>query len=102
AGIPVVPTTFVAPGEPLPEVRGEVVVKPSVSAGARDTGRFSEHTHHLARELVARIQAGGRTAMVQPYLPAVDTRGETAVVCIDGEPLHTLHKHAVLRADEVA
>jgi hypothetical protein len=102
AGVPVVPTTFVAPGEPVPELRGEVVVKPSVSAGARDTGRFSERTHQLARELVARIQAGGRTAMVQPYLPAVDSRGETAVVCIDGEPLHTLHKHAVLRADEVA
>ncbi|MGB2711454.1 MAG: hypothetical protein WBC33_08040, partial [Conexibacter sp.] len=37
---PAVPTTAVAPGEPLPALAGEVVVKPSLSAGARDTGRF--------------------------------------------------------------
>ena len=40
--------------------------------------------------------------MVQPYQPAVDTVGETAVLCIDGEPGHALRKRAVLRPDEVA
>lgn len=102
AGLAVVPTIYVAPGEPLPALDGEVVVKPTVSAGANDTGRFGERTHHLAAELLARIHASGRTAMVQPYVASVDTRGETAVVCLDGRPSHVLRKRAVLRPDEVA
>jgi len=40
--------------------------------------------------------------MVQPFLPAVDERGETAVVFVDGEVSHVLRKRAVLRPDEVA
>jgi hypothetical protein len=40
--------------------------------------------------------------MVQPYLASVDTVGETAVVCLDGQPSHVLRKRAVLRPDEVA
>lgn len=102
AGVPVVPTTYVAPGDPLPELRGEIVVKPTVSAGAKDTGRFGPATHGLARQLVTRINASARTAMVQPYQGAVDTAGETAVVVIDGTVSHVLHKRAVLRPDEVA
>ncbi len=102
AGVPVVETYFVAPGDPLPELDGEVVVKPSVSAGGRDSGRFGPSAHGLGRELIEAIQASGRTAMVQPYHPTVDTVGETAVLCIDGEPAHVLRKRAVLRPDEVA
>lgn len=78
--VPTVPTTFVAPGDPLPALDGEVVVKPNVSAGARDTGRFGERTHDAARALIERIHGSGRVALVQPYLPAVDARGETALV----------------------
>ena len=102
AGIAVVPTTYVAPGEPRPALEGEVVVKPSVSAGAKDSGRFGPAAHDQARALIERIHRAGRTAMVQPYLASVDTRGETAVVCLDGTPSHALHKGAVLRPDEVA
>ncbi|HEU4701686.1 MAG TPA: hypothetical protein VFS37_04320 [Conexibacter sp.] len=43
--VPTMPTAFLAPGDPLPQLTGEVVVKPAVSAGARDTGRFGERTH---------------------------------------------------------
>jgi hypothetical protein len=102
AGIRVVDTRYVDPGQPVPELAGEVVVKPSISAGGRDTGRFGPSTHELARELVEAIQASGRVAMIQPYQPSVDGVGETAVLCIDGEPVHTLRKGQVLRPDEVA
>ncbi len=101
-GIPVVPTAYLSPGDPSPPLRGDVVVKPTLSAGARDTGRFGPATHDLARQLVTRIHASGRTAMVQPYQAAVDVSGETAVVVINGEVSHVLHKRAVLRPDEVA
>jgi glutathione synthase/RimK-type ligase-like ATP-grasp enzyme len=101
-GTAVVPTTYVGPNDPIPELDGEVVVKPNVSAGGRDTGRFGPATHAVARRLIASIQAGGRTAMVQPYQAAVDEVGETAVLVIDGDPVHALHKRAVLRPDEIA
>jgi hypothetical protein len=102
AGVPVVPTTFVAPTDPAPELEGEVVVKPSVSAGSRDTGRFGPAAHGQALELVERIGRSGRAAMVQPYLEGVDSTGETALVFIAGELSHVLRKRPVLRPDEVA
>ena len=102
AGIPSVPTRFVAPGEPAPPLVGEVVVKPSVSAGGRHTGRFGPGAHDAARALVAEIAASGRTAMVQPYLANVERSGETAIVVIDGEVSHVLRKGAILAPDEVA
>jgi hypothetical protein len=102
AGLPVVPTAFVFPGDGLPPLDGEIVVKPAVSAGGRDTGRFAPAAHDAARALLVDITEGGRVAMVQPYLPAVDERGETALVFIAGEPSHVLRKLAVLAPDEVA
>ncbi len=102
AGIPAVETTFIAPGEPIPPLDGEVVVKPSISAGGRDTGRFGRRPGQAAEELVRRIHASGRVAMVQPYQASVDVQGETAVAFIAGEPSHALRKRAVLRPDEVA
>jgi glutathione synthase/RimK-type ligase-like ATP-grasp enzyme len=102
AGLPVVPTTFVAPGEPAPALGGEVVVKPTVSAGSRLTGRFSPQAHDEARVLLAAIAAVGKTAMVQPFLAAVDRTGETDIVLIDGVPSHAMRKGPVLRPDEVA
>jgi Prokaryotic glutathione synthetase, ATP-grasp domain len=102
AGIDVVETRYLAPDRPLPPLDGEVVIKPNVSAGGRDTGRFGPRAHDLALSLIAEIHASGRTAMLQPYQPAVDAVGETAVLCIDGEPVHSLRKRAVLRPDEVA
>ena len=100
--VPTIPTAFVAPGDPPPALAGEVVVKPNVSAGARDTGRFGERVHHDALALIERIRASDRVALVQPYLPAVDTRGETALVFFGGTLSHVLRKRAVLRPDEVA
>jgi len=102
AGFPVVPTTFVEPGDPVPELEGEVVVKPNVSAGAIDAGRFSPAKHDEAREHIRAIQASGRAALVQPYQRSVEVAGETAVVCLDGKVSHPLHKRAILAPDQVA
>jgi hypothetical protein len=97
-----VPTRFVAPGDSLPGLEGEVVVKPNISAGARDTGRFGPAAHGAAHALISSIQASGRVALIQPYMAAVDERGETALVFFGGELSHVLHKRAVLDRDEVA
>jgi hypothetical protein len=101
-GFAVVETRYLEPGEPPPKLEGEIVVKPNVSAGGRDTGRFGPEVHATALELIGVIHASGRTVMVQPYEPSVDTIGETAILCIDGQPVHALRKRAVLSADEIA
>ena len=99
AGIEVAPTLYVEFGDAIPDLDGEVVVKPTISAGARDTGRFGPGAHDQARRLLRRLVTEGRTAMVQPYLSAVDTRGETALVFVAGARCHALRKRAVLRPD---
>lgn len=96
-GLPVVPTTVVEPGDALPEFSGEAVVKPTVSAGSRDTARFQPSEHRAAARLLAAIHASGRAALVQPYVGSVDTRGETALVYFDGAFSHALGKRALLR-----
>ncbi len=101
-GLAVVETIYVEPGDPLPTLDGEVVIKPTISAGARDTGRFSAERSGDALALVGAIQAQGKTAMVQPFQASVDDRGETACVFYRGEFSHSLRKRAVLSPDEVA
>lgn len=97
AGLPVVETTFLAPGErdhrPLTR---EVVVKPTVSAGARDTARFVPGQEAAAAEHVAAIHATRGTAMVQPYLDRVDEAGETALLHIGGAYSHAIRKGPLL------
>jgi hypothetical protein len=93
---------FVGPHDELPDLEGEVVVKPNISTAARDTGRCTTATHAAAGELIARLRASGRVAQVQQYLGSVDQRGETSLVFFGGKLSHVLRKHAVLRPDEVA
>ena len=101
-GVPTAPTSFLEPGDELPAFDGEIVVKPNVSAGARDTGRFQPDAVGEAADLVRRIHASGRVALVQPYLPAVDAEGETAVIFFGGSVSHVLAKRPVLRTAGVA
>ncbi|MFD5512779.1 hypothetical protein ACFWIB_34185 [Streptomyces sp. NPDC127051] len=95
-GVPVVPTRFIAPGEAvvLPG-EGQFVVKPTVSAGARDTGRYAQHHHEAAAGHVAALRAAGSTAMVQPYLARID-EGERALVFLGGAFSHAMRKGPVL------
>ncbi len=95
AGIPVVPTLWVAPGENVAIPDDPFVVKPSVSAGARDTAAY-DGGDRSANAHVARLHAAGKTVMVQPYVGAVDSHGETAVLVFDGVVSHGAHKSAVL------
>jgi glutathione synthase/RimK-type ligase-like ATP-grasp enzyme len=103
AGLPVVPTQLVPPGaEPeLPE-SGEFVLKPSVGAGSRGVGRFDADrpgAFRQAREHAARLHASGRTVLLQPYLNAVDTAGETALIFFDGVFSHAIRKGPMLQPD---
>ncbi|MEV6954414.1 hypothetical protein [Streptomyces sp. NPDC051183] len=95
-GVPTVPTRFIAPGEDvrLPE-RGEIVVKPSVSAGARNSARYTEEQRDAAEAHVRLLQGSGETAMVQPYMERI-VDGERALVFLGGEFSHAMRKGPVL------
>ena len=98
AGVPVIPTQWnVTPGDDLGPYT-EWVVKPSISAGSRDTARWTSpgdvHAHS------AELQAAGRTAMVQPYIASVDDEGETAILSIGGQFSHAICKAALLLPGE--
>lgn len=106
-GVPVVPTRFVEPdAEPLPALESalaafpdaaELVVKPTVSAGSADTQRYRRDEALTAANHVGRLLAAGRAAMLQPYLDAVDSRGETALLYFDGTFSHAIRKAALLQ-----
>lgn len=98
AGLPVVPTVW-DPTEAaeLPDA-GEWVVKPSVSAGSRDTARWTDPADVLAH--AAGLRGAGRTAMVQPYLASVEDAGETATLFLGGEFSHAVRKGPLLGRGE--
>jgi glutathione synthase/RimK-type ligase-like ATP-grasp enzyme len=92
AGVPVVPTEFVHPGESFSPPRGPFVVKPAISAGGRRSARF-DGGDASAAELVAEITGAGDTAMVQPLIEGV---AESSLVFLDGEFSHALSRSAAL------
>ena len=97
-GLPIVPTRFAGPGEAhdIPLEWIEIVVKPSISVGSRDTARYRRDDPQAARH-IARLQAAGRTAMVQPYLDGVERSGETSLVYLDGNFSHAIRKGPLLQ-----
>ncbi|MYW44146.1 hypothetical protein [Streptomyces sp. SID161] len=109
AGVPTVPARYAAPGEPadLPDGH-EFVIKPTSGAGARFAARYTPAEHEGALRHLARMHAEGFTAMVQPYMPGIDVRGERALQFFGGRLLHASRKGAVLKpgtpydADKVA
>jgi glutathione synthase/RimK-type ligase-like ATP-grasp enzyme len=97
AGVPVVPTRYIAPGEApgLPDDH-EYVVKPTSGAGARFAARYTPGEHEVAVRQLARMHEEGFTAMVQQYLKRIDVSGERAVQFFGGRLLHAGRKGAVL------
>lgn len=109
AGVPAVPTRYLAPGDPADLPAGhEYVIKPTSGAGARYAARYTPDQHETAVRHLAHLHEEGLTAMVQPYVKAIDTGGERALQFFGGRLLHASRKRAVLApgtafdADKVA
>jgi hypothetical protein len=104
AGVPTVPTSWVAPGQVLGLPLGEVVVKPSVGAGSMGAGRFDTRRPGVvesARRHAQALHDAGRVVLVQPYLADVDEHGETALIYVDGVFSHAIGKGPMLPGDTV-
>jgi O-ureido-D-serine cyclo-ligase len=104
-GLPIVASGFCEPGADaaafLAAFLGrhpacELVVKPAVGAGARDTQR---HRREQGAQILAHMQRllqARRSVLLQPYLASVDCEGETALIYIDGAFSHAIRKGALL------
>jgi hypothetical protein len=106
-GVPIVRTLWLDPDRHLTSqaihtrlpAHGDYVIKPTVSAGARDTARYQENTAQARGEAILHAREllrSGRHVMVQPYLNQVDVAGETALIFVDGTFSHAVRKSAML------
>jgi len=90
AGVPVVPTTFVEPGDVLRPPAVPFVVKPSVGASSRGV-----RVHRRADEAaahVAQLHADGAAALVQPLVRSA-AAGEYPLVHLGGAFSHAAVRH---------
>lgn len=100
SGVAVVPTAYHAEHDAVRRdlaARGDarVVLKPAVSAGARDTGLFRADDP-AALALAAQVLATGNTVMVQPEVPELSEGREKALYLVDGVLTHAIAKGALL------
>ena len=108
AGIAVVPSFFVEPGDDPSEAlarfrrdaRGEFVVKPSIGAGSRDAQRYPADESAGAIQHMRRLLDANRSVLLQPYLGRIDDYGETALIFLDGAFSHAIRKGPLLRRGE--
>ena len=96
----VVETVFCDVGDEPHFVEGDFVVKPAVGAGSGGAARYRAHERGAAARHVEALHRDGRDALTQPYVASVDTRGERAVVVIDGAITHAMTKAAMLNVEE--
>jgi O-ureido-D-serine cyclo-ligase len=105
AAVPVVPSAFIEPGQNAEHAlsaflashdSAELVVKPSVGAGSRDTQRHVRTQVAPAVSHAQRLLDGGRSVLLQPYLESVDTAGETSLMFFAGRFSHAIRKGPLL------
>ncbi|GAB2619927.1 ATP-grasp domain-containing protein [Pseudactinotalea suaedae] len=106
-GLDVVETTWLEPERNFDKralhnrfpAREDFVIKPAVSAGSKDTGRYTAtdaDSRRYAIEHAERLLSEGRSVMVQRYIPEVDSVGESALIFLHGTFSHAVHKDAML------
>lgn len=95
-GVPVVPTIWLEAGTPVdvPALLAEhgwqgAVMKPAVSAGARDTIRVTDPRDG---QVHADLLLADRDAMVQPYLRHVEDEGELSLLYVERQLTHAVRK----------
>ncbi|ACZ30113.1 conserved hypothetical protein [Xylanimonas cellulosilytica DSM 15894] len=107
ASVPVIPTVWLDPSRHFSKravhtrmpAFGDFVVKPVVSAGAKDTGRYipiSAQSRAMAITHTMELLDSKRWVMIQPYVTSVDSAGETCLTYVDGEFQHAARKNALL------
>lgn len=111
-GLPTIPTIWLEPEQKLSKhqihtrfpASGEFIVKPAVSSGVRDIGRYttvSTQQRQAAITQVRNLLDEGRAVMLQRYVEEIDTHGEISLVFFNGLVSHAVEKRAVLHPASV-
>jgi glutathione synthase/RimK-type ligase-like ATP-grasp enzyme len=94
-GAPTIPTIWADRAEPSTIARAfetfeaaELVVKPQLGAGSRDTIRLKRNAWHAGDLALAPADA----VMIQPFLPGIETSGERSLFYFNGRPAHAVRK----------
>lgn len=105
-GLPVVETLWLEPERKFDKralhnrfpARQDYVIKPAISAGSMDTGRYGVTADDRRSSLdhAVRLLDDDRSVMVQRYVPEVDEHGEIALVFFHGTFSHAARKGAML------
>ena len=106
-GIPIVPTDFIVPGDdPVALITeslalypdaADFVIKPTIGAGSRGARRHPRAAADAMRDHARQLLDAGKSVLMQPYLPSVDSAGETALLYFDGVYSHAIRKGALLK-----
>lgn len=99
AGVPIVRTVFVSPGQAWQVPAEDYVVKPAVGSGGWWAARYAASAVEAAARHVQVLHAAEQTVLVQPYQQGVDEAGETAMVFFGGKFSHAVHKSPILDPD---
>ncbi|MDX2235267.1 MAG: hypothetical protein NW200_12285 [Hyphomonadaceae bacterium] len=94
-GAPTIPTLWAANAAPELVARAfetfeaaEIVIKPQLGAGSRQTIRLKRNAWTTADLIGAPTAA----VMIQPFLPGIQTTGETSLFYFGGAPAHVIQK----------
>ncbi len=106
AGVPIVPTAFISKSQHAelsailaPHDWQDIVIKPAISASSFDTKRFTRAQLPDAQAFLDYLLVN-RDALVQQYMPTVETSGERALICIAGEFTHAIRKNPRFSRDD--
>lgn len=99
-GVPILPTEWLVDGNHWAPPAHEIVVKPSISGGGRQTARYRPHEGAEAVAHIRRLLGSGQTVMVQPYMASVDFEGEGKLVFVEGELSHAVRVGPLLDAGD--
>lgn len=111
-GLPTIKTTWVAADKNYNKHQvhsrfpafGDFVLKPTVSSGVRDIGRYSTDSIEARQAAIAQameLLGDGRDIMIQRYEEAVDIHGEMSMVFFNGMLSHVVKKDALLNPAQV-
>ncbi|MDO5719284.1 MAG: glutathione synthetase [Actinomycetaceae bacterium] len=111
-GLPVIPTTWIEAEDELSKHRvhsrfpalQDFVIKPAVSSGLRDIGRYSAIDPAARRSAITHVMdllGQGRSVMLQRYREEIDTHGEISLIFFNGLVSHSVEKKAMLHPSHV-
>jgi len=99
-GVDIVPTSIYdsvqAITDELTNTQAEVVIKPTVSVGSRNTGRYTPRHHKEALQLSSQILSLGKQVILQPCVENVSRNGEHSLIYFDGAFSHAIRKGPIL------